>query len=106
MTRIIWSTIAAQDLDDIVSWILDHQSTQHAESFVDMVDASVQQLSQQPESGRVIPELERQNITRYREVVLPPWRLFYTIADDRVLIHAVIDGRRNIEDILLRRNIR
>ncbi|TVR74118.1 MAG: type II toxin-antitoxin system RelE/ParE family toxin [Spirochaetaceae bacterium] len=106
MTRISWSTIAAQDLDDIVSWILDNHSVQHAESFVNIVDASVQQLSQQPESGRVIPELERQNITKYRELVLPPWRLFYTIDGDRVLIHAVIDGRRSIEDILLRRNIR
>ncbi|TVR61456.1 MAG: type II toxin-antitoxin system RelE/ParE family toxin [Spirochaetaceae bacterium] len=106
MTRIIWSTVAAQDLDDIVSWILTNHSTQHAESFVDMIDASVRRLSHQPESGRVIPELERQNITRYREVVLPPWRMFYTKDDDRVVIHAIIDGRRSIEDILLRRNIR
>jgi len=106
MVRIVWSTSAAQDLDDIVSWILAHHSTHHAESFVDMIDTSVTQLLQQPESGRVIPELERQNITKYREVVTPPWRLFYTIDRDRLLIHAIIDGRRNIEDILLRRGIR
>ncbi|MDA3949033.1 MAG: type II toxin-antitoxin system RelE/ParE family toxin [Spirochaeta sp.] len=106
MIEVIWSTIAAQDLDDIVSWILEHHSSEHAESFVDMIDASVRQLSQQPQSGRVIPELERQNITKYREVVSSPWRLFYAVDSDRVLIHAVIDGRRNIEDILLRRNIR
>jgi toxin ParE1/3/4 len=106
MFQIIWSTIAAQDLDDIVSWILNNHSTHHAESFVDMIDSSVSQLSRQPESGRVIPELERQNITKYREIVMPPWRLFYTIDDNRIFVHAVIDGRRNIEDILLRRNIR
>jgi len=64
MVRIVWSTSAAQDLDDIVSWILAHHSTHHAESFVDMIDR------------------------------------------DRLLIHAIIDGRRNIEDILLRRGIR
>ncbi len=106
MTRIIWSTIAAHDLDDIVSWILDNHSARHAESFLELIDVSVRRLTHQPESGRVIPELERQNITKYREVVLPPWRLFYTTEPDRVLIHAVIDGRRNIEDILLRRSIR
>lgn len=106
MIRIIWSTIAAQDLDHIVSWILDNHSTQQAESFVNTIDAEVQQLLHQPQSGRVIPELERQNITKYRELALPPWRLFYTIDSDQVLIHAVIDGRRNIEDVLLRRNIR
>ncbi len=98
MIRIIWSNSSVQDLDEIVS--------RHAESFADVVDSSIQQLTQQPQSGRVIPELDRQNITKYREVVLPPWRLFYTQESDHVVIHAVIDGRRNIEDILLRRNLR
>ncbi len=106
MLQIIWSTIAAHDLEDIVSWILNNHSTHHAKSFLDMIDTSVKQLTRQPESGRVIPELERQNITKYREIVIPPWRLFYTIDGERILVHAVIDGRRNIEDILLRRNIR
>lgn len=64
MIQIIWSTTDAQDLDEIISSILDKHSTQHAETFVDAIES------------------------------------------DRDLVHAVIDGRRNIEDILLRRNIR
>ena len=106
MKNVVWSSSAAHDFDDIVSWILNHHSGRHAESFIDMVDEAVQQVANHPESGRVVPELERQNITKYREAVLTPWRLFYSSERERVVIHAVIDGRRNIEDLLLRRNIR
>ncbi|TVQ28296.1 MAG: type II toxin-antitoxin system RelE/ParE family toxin [Spirochaetaceae bacterium] len=106
MPNIAWSSNAAADFEDIVGWILDDHSARHAESFVDSIDTEIRQLEGQPRSGRVIPELERQNITKYREVVVSPWRVFYSVEAERILILAVIDGRRNIEDILLRRNLR
>ncbi len=102
MTAIRWTEEAARDLNEIAVLIAQDAPTA-ASDFVDRVDRAVEQLETQPRSGRVVPELERHNVTRYREVVLSPWRLFY-IADPRsVTILAIIDGRRNIEDILLRR---
>ena len=56
-----------------------------------------------PERGRIVPELREQGITVYRELVEPPWRILYRIESDRVWVLAVIDGRRNVEDILLKR---
>lgn len=106
MRNIVWSRTATRDLDDIVSWSLANYSTGHASSFVDTVDASLLQIADHPDSGRVIPELARQNITKYREIVLAPWRLWYSTDRDLIIVHAVIDGRRNVEDLLLRRNLR
>ena len=106
MTPIVWSSSAAADLRDIVDWLLARATPAAAMSFVDQVDEKVAQLALHPESGRVIPELERQNITKYREVIVSPWRVFYTEDDDSAVLLAVLDGRRNIEDVLLRRNLR
>lgn len=89
-----------------MDWLLVKPTPSAVMSFVDQVDEKVAQLALHPESGRVIPELERQNITKYREVIVSPWRVFYTEDDDSAVLLAVLDGRRNIEDVLLRRNLR
>jgi len=38
--------------------------------------------------------------------VIRPWRVIYRIEAERVYVVAVIDGRRNVEDILLARLLR
>ena len=51
----------------------------------------------------IIPELQEHGVLQYRELVIPPWRAMYRIAGQSVLVLAVLDSRRNIEDILLGR---
>ena len=63
-------------------------------------------LKSLPGIGRVVPELERHNVCLYRELILSPWRLIYRYDRDHVYVLAVIDGRRNLEDVLLRRLMR
>jgi toxin ParE1/3/4 len=58
-----------------------------------------------PERGRIVPELQDQGILQYRELIIPPWRLIYRIAEQKVYVLSVIDSRRNVEDILLNRLI-
>jgi toxin ParE1/3/4 len=102
---IIWARPALGDFRDVVDWLrLDSPSA--ALRFVDRVDEAVKRLASQPRLGRVVPELERHNIGGYRELVIAPWRLFYRIDREQVYVLAVIDGRRNVEDILLRRLLR
>ncbi len=61
------------------------------------------ELNKFPKTGRIIPELNKFNIKIYRELVISPWRVMYRIEKHNVIIPAVIDGRRNIVDILLNR---
>lgn len=102
MGEIRWAESAVADLGTIARHVA-RDSPDAAETFVDRVDKAAVQLSELPLSGRVIPELERHNIRRYREVVIAPWRLFYEIRDHAVIVLAIIDGRRDIQDVLLRR---
>jgi toxin ParE1/3/4 len=102
VTSIRWAPPAVDDFNDIARYIAS-ESTSAAATFIDRVDNAVTRFTTHPRAGRIVPELERHNITRHRELVLAPWRLFYRQEQDAVFILAIIDGRRNIEDILLRR---
>lgn len=103
--RILWSKSAQIDLEDIINYIkLDSKPNAH--KVLAKVKSQVSELYFFPDKGRVIPELERFNIKSYRELIISPWRVFYKHIGNTITIVAVIDGRRNIEDILLRRNIR
>lgn len=102
MNSIRWASSAAKDLTGITAYLAS-DSPIAAKAFVERVDHAVRQLADQPQSGRVVPELERESLTRYREVILVPWRLFYRYDQDTVFILGLIDGRRDIQDILLRR---
>lgn len=105
MKTVLWTATAASDLHEIVEYIVgDSAST--AAKFLDRVDTAVAELKTHPEIGRVVPELAKHNIVKYREIILSPWRLFYRVEADRVYLMSLIDGRRNIEDILLRRILR
>lgn len=105
MSSIVWTTPAAEDLQDVVDYLLE-DSAPAAEKFLDKIEQAVGKLTSHGRMGRVVPELSKHNITRYREVVVSPWRVFYRAEGQKVYVLAVIDGRRNIEDILLRRMIR
>jgi plasmid stabilization system protein ParE len=53
-----------------------------------------------------VPELGRLHIQQYRELVSPPHRIIYRVHGSRVLVLAVLDARRSLEDLLLDRLIR
>lgn len=53
--------------------------------------------------GRVVTELERFEVTAYRERIVGNYRLIYRVEDRGVLVLAVFDGRRDLEQVLINR---
>ena len=105
MSRVTWASPAAGDVHDIVDRLATDSRTR-AGRFLDRVDQAVRRLAVSPGLGRVVPELERHGVYRYRELILSPWRLICRFDRDHLYVLAVIDGRRNVEDVLLRRLMR
>ena len=103
--QVYWSKTAKQDLEEIIKY-LGTMSENVAREKYSLIKETAEKLKHFPDKGRIIPELERNNITKYREIVVSPWRLMYKVDQSRVFIMALIDGRRNIEDILLTRQLR
>ena len=106
MTHLIWAASAAEDVREVIAWLIERDAAGAARSLLANVDDEIRRLEQFPESGRVVPELGRENITRYREVVIETWRALYTVTAENITILVFIDSRRNIDDILLYRGIR
>lgn len=97
-----WTSIAEQDLIKIIGFIA-NDNPKNALNVLNKIKNEASKLHKFPNKGRIIPELQAQGVMLYRELVIPPWRIFYRIADKKVFILGVIDSRQNIEDILLSR---
>jgi toxin ParE1/3/4 len=100
--EIVWARVAEADLLGIVEYIAG-DNPRAALKVLGKIKASTARLHHSPKRGRVVPELLRHGISRYREIVIKPWRVFYRIEEQRVYVVSVVDGRRNVEDLLLER---
>ncbi len=63
-------------------------------------------LSHFPESGRIVPELYRRGIERYREIIQGMYRIVYEVQEKDVVIHTIIDSRGNFDDVLIAKLMR
>lgn len=99
---VLWTQTARRDLERIALYIA-QDDVPAALALVGSIEAKATRLAAFPLSGRVVPELKGLGLSSYRELIVAPWRVIYRIANARVLVLAVIDGRRNVEDVLLER---
>ena len=99
---VLWTKTAEQDLGNILDYIA-QDSPDRALEILHMIRTSASALTSMPERGRIVPELKVHGISTYRELVISPWRMIYRTEGKSVIILTVIDGRRNLEDILLER---
>ena len=100
--KIIWAESAEKDLGGILAYVARDNPT-HALKIFRTIKSKTSNLYHAPTRGRIIPELQEQGVLQYRELVISPWRVMYRIAGQSVLVLAILDSRRNIEDILLGR---
>ena len=98
--EIIISEFAEADLDEIVSHHYS-RSPNYVERIISEFEENVISLQKHSKRGRTVPELERQGITKYRELIQEYYRIVYEISGNKVIIHTIIDGRRNFEEIII-----
>jgi len=102
--KVIWSNLAKEDLKDIIEYIAE-KNLLNARNILKDIKKKTSNLYSFPIRGRIVPELKSQGIIQYRELIISPWRIIYKISEDNVYVLSVLDSRRNIEDILLKRLI-
>ena len=97
-----WAQPASKDLENIIDYI-SQDNVDTAITIFEKIKSKCNTLNQFPDRGRIVPELKAYGILSYREVIISPWRVIYRISDLKVLVLAVIDSRRNMDDILIER---
>jgi len=97
MAEVIWSEPALQELDAIAEYIaLDNPVA--ASDLVQTIFDKTERLENLPQSGRTPPELPN---SVYREVVVPPCRVFYREDEKRVLVLYVMREERQLRAYML-----
>ncbi|WP_310441668.1 type II toxin-antitoxin system RelE/ParE family toxin [Sulfurimonas sp.] len=103
--KIQWTTNAKEDLLNIVEYIKNDSPSVANEIYM-KIRKKAQSSDFFPLKGRVLPELQKEGITLYREVIASPWRIIYKIGSDTVYIMAILDSRQNVEELLLQKLLR
>jgi plasmid stabilization system protein ParE len=94
MARVIWTEPALQDLDAVAD-IISLDKPLAAKRFVQRVFARIDQLANHPESGSVPRELRG---STYRQLVVPPVRIFYRQENQTVFIIYLMRGEKLFRD--------
>jgi addiction module RelE/StbE family toxin len=97
-----WTAPAREDVNEIIDYI-SKTNLNYAVKVLDNIEENVRSLDMFPERYRIVPELEKYGYFMYREIIVEYWKIIYKIENEYVFIMLVIDGRRNLEDFLLKK---
>jgi len=103
--RVQWAEAAVRDLEELIGYIA-ADSPVNAERVLNKLEKRARGLESAPDRGRVVPELAHFGIRNWRELIVKPYRIIFRIEEDTVNVLAVVDGRRELQDLLLERLIR
>jgi len=99
---VVWTEIAARDLERLAVRLAE-AAPLRAERILDRIISRGESLATLSHRGRTPPELRPIADRTWLEVIEAPWRILYRVVETTVEIHAVLDGRRDLRDILLER---
>ncbi|MFW2374821.1 MAG: type II toxin-antitoxin system RelE/ParE family toxin [Gammaproteobacteria bacterium] len=97
---------AEKDIEDIYDYIAKKDTLQNAEHVLDKLQQLILTLDETPERGHYPPELSRQGIKEFREVIFKTYRVICEVAGNKAIVHLCVDGRRDMKTLLERRLFR
>lgn len=97
---------AEQDIEELYVYVAQHDSGEEAFKLLDKIEQTIMSLALMPMRGHYPPELEQIGVFDYREVFFKPYRIIYEVIEADVYLHCVLDGRRDMNDLLQQRILR
>ena len=92
--KVAWTDEAKAHLAGIHDFIK-RDAPFYAAQTVDKLTRRIEQLTDHPRSGRIVPKYDDENL---RELIVRPYRLIYRIKPDRIDIIAVFHGAQQLPD--------
>jgi toxin ParE1/3/4 len=92
--KVTWTEEGIDSYDEVVEF-LSERSLAHAGSLEVGVLKAVQQISEFPESGRMVPEREN---PRLREVLVEGYRLIYRLSADGITVEILLHASVTLPD--------
>lgn len=96
MARLVFSTAAIADIDDIAAFSVEKFGTDVADAYLTGLEVRCEQLCEFPAIGAIYPRLRPAT----RCLIYRSHRIFYNINDDHVLIVRILHQSRDVETAL------
>jgi toxin ParE1/3/4 len=97
---------AKHDLQEIRDYLVNTFSQERWSQTSNLLKSSMVNLGTLPWAGSIPEEIEKLNLSQYRQVVCGMNRIIYEVRQESVYIHAVIDVRRDMTSFLTKRLLR
>jgi toxin ParE1/3/4 len=97
---------AEKDIIGIYQFIAEHDSPEAADYVLEKLESACYGLDVEPNRGKQIQELASIGVTAFRQLYFKPYKVIYQIQGNKVYIMAVIDGRRDLEELLIEKLLR
>lgn len=104
--KLLIDPLAKQDIVDIYNYLVISDSEDNAKRLLANLEKTYLSLEKLPSRGHIPEELKNTGIARYFEIHYKPYRIIYEIIDNVVYVHCILDGRRNMQEILSIRLLR
>ena len=88
--KIIWSPLAISRASGIAEYI-SQDNPDAAVKWIERIFEKIRQLKKYPESGRILPELEMEDI---RELIYGNYRIVYRIKQGTIIIMTIRHSRQ------------
>lgn len=104
--KVLIDPLAKQDMKEIFLYVASNDNISSADKLLDSIENTISKLEEYPERGHIPQELRQTGIKRYLEIHYKPYRIIYEIENNLIYVHCVLDGRRNIQEVLGERLLR
>lgn len=104
--NLLISIEAERDLLDLYNYVAVYDAPEKALQLLTRIENTISNLDTMPYRGHCPPELERIGVMEFREIFFKPYRIIYEISGNDVVVHCVLDGRRDMADLLQERLLR
>ncbi|MCB1035424.1 MAG: type II toxin-antitoxin system RelE/ParE family toxin [Acidobacteria bacterium] len=101
--EVSWSRAAVEDLDEILDFLAEAMGLSRAMELYATFRRRIGQLKEHPGRCRRVPEFRGLGLGEHRELILPPYRIFFRLRGRRIFLLGVLDSRRDLEELLLQR---
>jgi plasmid stabilization system protein ParE len=103
LRKIDWTPDGVNSLNEIIDYYRDRAGGNIANNIYSKILKEIELLGIEEMRTKQTQELKDIGIYDVYELTINPWKVYYKISDDnkRTFILFVLDGRRNLEEILI-----
>ncbi len=101
--EVLWSRSALKDLDEILEYLAEEASIERAMEVYEGLRRNIATLKIHPRRCRRVPEFRRLGLEEHRELLSPPYRIFFRLRGRTLLLLGILDSRRDLEELLVQR---